>query len=121
MGIVSTSTPCSPDMTGSYIEAAKIPRVQQLQVAYIVRKKGIPLFSYSLPEKSALSALRLKPVSALQFTSHLRLMYAMTLCGIVAHFSVTRISLAQTGQVTCNTSLFHLMTSGHLQTFECCR
>jgi len=51
---------------------------------------------------------------------HLRLMYSMTSCGILAHFSLTQIVLAQTGQVTCNTSLFHPMTSGYEQTSECC-
>jgi len=69
MGIVSMSTPSSPNMTGSCTQATKIPRVQRLQVAPVVRKKGIPLLSYSLPEKSALSALHLNPVSVLQFTS----------------------------------------------------
>jgi len=69
MDIVSMSTPCSPDMTGSCAQATKIHRVQRLQVVCVVRKKGIPLLSYSLPEKSPLSTLCLKSVSALQFTS----------------------------------------------------
>jgi len=71
MGIVSMSTPCSSGMTGSCTQAAEIPRVQRLQVVRVVREKGIPqlVLSCSLPEKSALSALRPKPVSVLQFTS----------------------------------------------------
>jgi len=36
MGIVSMSTPCSPGMTGSYTQAAEIPRVQRLQVVRVV-------------------------------------------------------------------------------------
>ena len=68
MGIVSMSLRIRHDIDGSFPETV-VPRLKCLNVSEVVKNKGIPLLSYNLPEKSALSTLKFKPLSSLQFTS----------------------------------------------------
>ena len=59
--IISLSTSCSADLFKTYnFSAVPIPRIARVNVATIVRNRGIPLLSYEIPDKSALSVLHLK-------------------------------------------------------------
>ena len=68
MGIVSMSTPYDRGLSGKFTETA-VPRLARLNVADVVKNRGIPLLSYSLPEQSALSTLKFESIETLKFSS----------------------------------------------------
>jgi hypothetical protein len=71
-------------------------------VANVVKNTGIPVLSYRIPENSALSALKLKPLATLQFASPSRapLMYDL---------------VWQSGWFFCDTEHPHPNWSGYMQ------
>jgi len=68
MGVVSMSTSVHHDTMARFSETA-VPRLHRVRVANVIKNKGIPLLSYSVPQKSALSTLELKPFAALHFAT----------------------------------------------------
>ena len=62
MEIISMSTSCSADIFKSYnFSDVPIPRLARVNVADIVHNRGIPLLSYEIPDKLALSVMHFKP------------------------------------------------------------
>ena len=61
------STSCSADLFKSYnFNDLLIPRLARVNVADVVHNRGIPLLSYEIPDKSALSVVHFKQWNCLK-------------------------------------------------------
>ena len=67
MGIVSMSTARSRTISAHFSEIS-VPRLQRVNVAAIVKNRGIPIMTYISSGKSALSSLIFKPLEEVKFT-----------------------------------------------------
>ena len=65
MGIISVSTPTTSTVTRRHEQLVR--RENLVKSKALVLIKGVPISQYILPQKPALSSLKMKPIQALQF------------------------------------------------------
>ena len=65
MGTISVSTPTTSAVTRRHKQLVR--RGNLVKSKALVLNKGVPISQYILPQKPALSSLKLKPIEALQF------------------------------------------------------
>ena len=81
------STSCSADLFKTYnLSAVPIQRLARVNVADIVRNRGISLLSYEIPDKSALSVLHLKQRDCLQLLIEKKVPLRTIFCGTLVGF-----------------------------------
>ena len=66
MGIISVSTPTTSTVTWRHEQLVR--RENLVKSKALVLNKGVPISQYILPQKQALSSLKMKPIQALQFS-----------------------------------------------------